>query len=225
MKLFFIVGILFFTLVSQSQTVGMLGTNFAAPTIDDKDNVYNPMPGEIIFDTSDSTFYGRTQSTTWISLGGSNAILPAGSILTFAASTCPAGYLAADGSEVDRTTYAELFAVIGIAHGSGNGGSTFNLPDYRGRFLRGLDGTAGRDPDATRTAMAAGGNTGDAVGSVQGHQVQSHNHSYNNSVTPVSVQGGSNYVIQADNVSAVTSSTGGNETRPINAYVNYCIKY
>ncbi len=58
--------------------------------------------------------------------------------------------------------------MIGTIHGAGDGATTFNLPDYRGRFLRGVDQGAGRDPDATgRTAPATGGNTGDTVGSIQ----------------------------------------------------------
>jgi microcystin-dependent protein len=69
---------------------------------------------------------------------------------------------------VSRTTYANLFAAIGTAHGSGDGVTTFTLPDYRGRFLRGVDEGAGRDPDApSRTAPSPGGNSGDAVGSIE----------------------------------------------------------
>jgi microcystin-dependent protein len=75
-----------------------------------------------------------------------------------------------DGSAVSRTgaTYSALFTVIGTLHGSGDGTTTYNLPDYRGRFLRGTDEAAGRDPDATsRVAANNGGATGDSVGSVQ----------------------------------------------------------
>ena len=93
---------------------------------------------------------------------------PAGMVMAFAGSTPPPGWLPCDGSLLSRTTYAVLFAVIGTGWGSGDGSTTFHLPDLRGRFLRGVDGAAGRDPNSgTRTAANAGGNTGNSVGSVQ----------------------------------------------------------
>ncbi len=73
---------------------------------------------------------------------------PAGEVITFAGNTAPAGFLMCDGSAVDRTTYANLFAVIGTTYGAGNGTSTFNLPDLRGEFIRGFD--AGRGIDTGR---------------------------------------------------------------------------
>ena len=93
---------------------------------------------------------------------------PPGVIFPYAAATPPAGWLLCDGAAVSRTTYAALFAIIGGSWGTGNGSTTFHLPDFRGRFLRGVDGAAGRDPNSgTRTAANSGGNTGNAVGSVQ----------------------------------------------------------
>lgn len=96
-----------------------------------------------------------------------------GSIVAYAcvanqASPPPDGWLLCDGRAVSRSTYDDLFAVIGTLHGGGDGVNTFNLPDYRGRFLRGVDDGTGRDPDAaTRSGAAVGGATGDKVGSVQ----------------------------------------------------------
>jgi len=58
---------------------------------------------------------------------------PAGTILAYGASSPPTGYLACDGSAVSRTTYATLFGVLGTTWGAGNGSTTFNLPDLRGR--------------------------------------------------------------------------------------------
>lgn len=123
---------------------------------------------------------------------------PVGSVVAFAgpSSSVPKGWLLCDGSAVDSTLMANkaLFAVIGESHGdAGDGaGLFFNLPDYRGRFLRGVDAGAARDPDSgTRTAMNSGGNTGDLEGSVQGDATAlpnasfgtsnagSHNHTYN----------------------------------------------
>ncbi len=101
-----------------------------------------------------------------------NDILPAGMIVPFAgdAASIPDGWLLCDGSEVTRITYDRLFAAIGTNYGYGDNATTFNLPDFRGRFLRGTDNGAGNDPDAgSRTESATGGNTGDAVGSWQSY--------------------------------------------------------
>lgn len=118
---------------------------------------------------------GRTSAALQQILVGS--IIPPGTIQSFGGGTVPDGWLLCDGATVNRTTYSALFAAVGTAHGSGDGSTTFHLPDLRGRFLRGADnmgtGAAGRDPDAAgRTAGNAGGNTGNAVGSVQGDAMQ-----------------------------------------------------
>lgn len=60
-----------------------------------------------------------------------------GNIIPSGAGTAPTGYLACDGSAVSRSTYAALFAVIGTTFGSGDGSTTFNLPNSSGLFLRG----------------------------------------------------------------------------------------
>src|SRR5690349_17632806 len=57
--------------------------------------------------------------------------MPVATIVPFGGSTSPPGWLIADGSEVSRTQYADLFAVIGTTYGAGNGTTTFNLPDLR----------------------------------------------------------------------------------------------
>ena len=67
----------------------------------------------------------------------------AGIIEMFAGSTAPTGWLICDGSAVSRTTYATLFAVVGTTYGTGDGSTTFNLPDMRGRVAVGVgNGTA-----------------------------------------------------------------------------------
>ena len=60
-----------------------------------------------------------------------------GEIKPFAGSTIPTGWLLCDGSAVSRTTYSELFTVIGTTYGTGDGSTTFNLPDLRNRFMVG----------------------------------------------------------------------------------------
>lgn len=154
-----------------------------------------------------------------------SSFVPAGGVMMFAGTSAPTGYLMCDGSAVSRTTYAALYAVIGDSCGSGNGTTTFNLPDYRGRFIRGTDGGSGRDPDSSsRTAMASGGNTGNNVGSVQTADLASHGHliplSTNTGILTRAVQG-----TGTTSGNGNSGLTGGNETRPINAYANFIIKY
>lgn len=97
-----------------------------------------------------------------------NSLVPVGTVIAYAGRAAPAGWLLCDGRAVNRMTYSSLFDVIGGTHGTGDGTTTFNLPDYRGRFLRGVDSGAGRDPDrGGRVALAMGGNVGDNVGTLQ----------------------------------------------------------
>ena len=62
-----------------------------------------------------------------------NTNTPVGSISLFAGTTAPNGWLICDGSAVSRTTYANLFSVIGTTYGTGDGSATFNIPDLQGR--------------------------------------------------------------------------------------------
>lgn len=67
--------------------------------------------------------------------------VPTGSLIGYPTANVPAGYLEANGQAVSRTDYAALFAILSTTYGSGNGTTTFNLPDCRGRSLIGRDGT------------------------------------------------------------------------------------
>lgn len=80
---------------------------------------------------------------------------PPGNIAATARATAPSGWLIADGAAVSRTTYSGLFAAIGTAYGTGNGSTTFNLPDYRGRVVVGTDASG-----AHATGITANGQTG-----------------------------------------------------------------
>src|SRR5882724_8974834 len=156
---------------------------------------------------------------------------PPGSVMAYMGTNAPSGWLLCDGLEASRTTYARLFAVIGTSNGSGDGVTTFNLPDLRGTFLRGLDGTAGVDPDkATRTAAKPGGNTGNALGSLQTDQLRSHNHVNGSFNRLLQVSNGTNTTTPGTDVtpsepdiidSQPIIPAGGNETRPRKIYVNY----
>lgn len=90
-----------------------------------------------------------------VSISGTNGIqasaLPflVGQVCYFALPNAPTGFLPLDGRAISRTTYAALFAAIGTTYGSGDGSTTFNLPDARGEFLRGVDNGRGVDPGRT----------------------------------------------------------------------------
>jgi microcystin-dependent protein len=98
---------------------------------------------------------------------------PIGTIIPFAgtlniASIESQGWLYCNGNSISRTDYATLFAVIGAAYGGGDLQTTFDLPDFRGTFMRGVTGSTNNDPEAaSRKAAASGGNTGNNIGSVQ----------------------------------------------------------
>ena len=72
-------------------------------------------------------------------------MVPSGTVLYFAGSAAPAGWLKANGAAVSRTAYAALFAAIGTTYGGGDFRNTFNLPDLRGEFIRGWDDGRGVD--------------------------------------------------------------------------------
>jgi len=74
--------------------------------------------------------------------------LPSGVVIPYAGLSAPSGFLICDGSLISRTTYANLFGLIGEFYGEGDLSTTFAIPDMQGRFIRGLDNGAGRDPDA-----------------------------------------------------------------------------
>ncbi len=154
-------------------------------------------------------------------------LVPTGTITMFGGASAPAGYLLCNGAAVSRTTYANLFAVIATNYGNGDASTTFNVPDFRGIFPRGVDSGAGNDPDAASRTAVNGGNSGDNVGSFEADVFGSHTHSV---VYPVVTGvGGATHVLVSQsqpNYSEATntSAAGGNETRPKNLYVNFIIK-
>ena len=118
-----------------------------------------PATGDIRFNTSLTQFEGYNGSG-WGEIANG---VPAGSVFTFATSTVPSGYLECNGAAVSRSTYASLFSSISTTWGTGDGSSTFNLPDLRGQFVRGWDNSAGVD-------------SGRSFASSQSDQNKTHNH-------------------------------------------------
>jgi hypothetical protein len=171
---------------------------------------YTPASGELIVNVT--TILGSgTQSAWTVSLSAPIlSTVPTGTILAFGAETAPGGYLECNGASVLRADYSDLFGVIGTAWGTADG-THFNIPDLRGKFPRGWDHAATNDPDrAARTAQAAGGQTGDKVGTIQGYAA--------------GVSGSICY--HPDNGTLIINWYQNiTETRPINANVMYVIKY
>lgn len=97
-----------------------------------------------------STGFGTPENATFAALTATSAVIggkdisqltPTGAIMPFAGSVAPVGWLVCDGTAVSRTTYAALFTAIDTAYGAGDGSTTFNIPNAKGRNLSGLDAT------------------------------------------------------------------------------------
>lgn len=165
---------------------------------------------------------------------------PVAVVLPYAGATAPTGWLLCDGSAVSRTVFASLFASIGTTYGSGDGLSTFNLPDMRGVFVRG----AGSQTISGQTYTGT-------LGTKQGDQMQGHKHTDSGHThtgsTPAQtatglVGGGGTISLSAGNTTnpvTINSSTAnlgdptattygtpriGTQTHPANMALNYIIK-
>ena len=182
----------------------------------------SPSDGQIVTQTNGVTYRWNLAKTRWDAVvNQTQQVVAVGMIAAFAESVNDADWLFCDGSAVSRSTYAVLFAKIGVMYGAGNGSTTFNLPDYRGEFLRGQDAGAGVDPDAASRLWRGDGIGGDIVGSKQLDEFKLHNHTNGFFVTsnsrPDSLGGAPNPALTN------TGNTGGSETRPVNTYVRYYI--
>jgi len=169
----------------------------------------------------------------WVDVGGGGSGSgsgPIGSIIYYPSSSPPDGYLKANGASLDTLIYSDLFSIFGYTFGGS--GSSFNLPDLRGEFLRGWDDSRGVD-------------SGRTIGSSQSDSTAlpnnpfgtsnpgNHSHGYN---------GGSLKSLQGDNAGNDDYAGGGGttggagshthtinggdpETRPRNVALLVCIKY
>jgi hypothetical protein len=112
-----------------------------------------------------------TNAPEWVTLSTAGNV-PAGVLNPYAGATAPTGWLLCYGQSISRATYATLFTAIGTTYGTASG-TTFNLPDMRGRAVAGQDDMGGTS--ANRLTTAGGGLDGDVLGAVGGSQ--SHMHS------------------------------------------------
>jgi len=146
---------------------------------------------------------------------------PVGEIIIFPVTTPPTGYLICDGSAISRTTYSDLFTVLGTSYGPGDGSTTFNLPDLRGEFVRGSDNGRGADTGRVIGSWQTGTKVTNDNGSAPAvHTIANINQ---NSVDPTDI----NMLIYYN--AAGTSTTAGSTfvgmVRPRNVAMNYCIRF
>jgi microcystin-dependent protein len=165
--------------------------------------------------TFDGVVGGTTPAAgTFTTLYASNFV---GLVAHFAVNTAPTGWLKANGAAVSRTTYSALFAVIGTTFGSGDGSTTFNVPDLRGEFIRGMDDGRGVD-------------SGRVFGSAQTDQNASHTHQITR--MDIAQAGASSGRVQFYEAATgkpltllVTGTSGGTEARPRSIALSACIKF
>lgn len=164
-----------------------------------------------------------------LSNAGNQKIIPVGVVFP-APLTSLAGYLLCNGQAVSRTTYSALYALIGTSFGSGDGSTTFNVPDYRGCFLRGLGGDSAADM-YTKQPMGAPNITGNYYGQGDNTQFSAHfSGAFKQGANVGRRDPGSadwhEYPTLDFDASASNSIYGAaNEIRPVNFAINFFIKY
>ena len=201
------------TTLGSSNGIGTvtIGTGITALLVDGNARVTGILSvgqGTITIDGNTNTISGIASVTDAF---GSYLSIPPGTVISVAASVAPAGYLKANGAEISRTTYSALFGCIGTSFGAGTAGTTFSIPDLRGEFIRGwVDDRVGID---TQTSF----------GRSQNDSFRSHTHTFNGGTlkgclndSPADDYAGSG---------GTTNATGGDETRPRNIALLYCIRY
>jgi microcystin-dependent protein len=191
-----------------------------------------PIAGLQVYDTNLKGYY-YYDGAIWDCVS-----IAAGTVNYFANATAPHGYLACAGQAVNRTTYAELFTAIGTLYGVGDGATTFNLPDLRGEFVRGVDNAGGTakgvdagrvigtgQTDAGRNVTGTVNSCEDQVaGTIVSGAFTSYTGGYTMTWTP---NGGQGSIRQATlDASASWGATHtSNEFRPRNLAMLPCIKF
>ncbi|MDR0507540.1 MAG: tail fiber protein [Dysgonamonadaceae bacterium] len=190
--------------------------------------------------------YSALSSVPYAEVATNATGIPAGTLIAFAGDVdkIPAGWLLCDGRDISRSEYADLYDAIGTAWGHGDNATTFNLPDTRGQFLRGVANGSTNDPDKnSRLPLKEGGNSADKVGSSQGDAIRNITGSFNvhgrgtaftgvsgtfgrtNNDGTASDYGSNDRGSTVVNFDASRTVPTGGENRPKNIYVNYIIKY
>ena len=192
--------------------------------------------GDVVTETATQTLTNKTLDAPSFSnavfTGDGSALTGVGitgAISAFAFTSVPTGWLECDGSTVSRATYSDLFTAIGDTFGAGDGSTTFAIPDLRAEFIRGWDN--GRGADSSRVF----GSTQDEAFKLHGHPSR---RTRTQGIAPDPDGGGILVDSNAtqSNVAAYTGTPsnvygrhiggeGGDETRPRNVAMMYCIKF
>jgi len=194
--------------------------NFDAPGVGGGRMIISGVTGNVGIGTANPSVKlevaGRIKDSTGF-------ITPVGELTMFAGSTAPPGWLLCNGSAVNRTTYASLFAAIGSAWGAGDGVTTFNLPDMRGRAPIGAGAGSGL------TNRTLGQTLGEETHVLTIAEMPSHTHAYIMDQACCAGNSGSGgqpltHSLTQTNTTAAGGSAGHNNMQP-SAVVNYIIKY
>lgn len=178
---------------------------------------------------STPTYQAKVTNLTDVNAQSFTQFLPAGVVVPYAGAAAPSGYLLCDGSAVSRTTYAALFAVLSTAFGSGDGSTTFNLPDMRETIPVGV-GTRGAGVTAHDTYT---------LGQFKDDQMQGHVHdvyvrNQQPPTTPARIQpsntGGIENTLSGQMSGPVSDGTNGTPRTGTTTHgkqmgLNYIIKY
>ena len=180
----------------------------------------NGTAGQVVQSDGDGSFSYLTLPAAFLS----------GMVMPYAGASAPSGWLLSYGQAISRSTYSDLFSAIGTTYGVGDGSTTFNVPDFRGRTIAGQDDMGG--VSANRLTNQSGGLNGDTLGAAGGSETHTltvaeippHTHTMNGSV-----QSGSstNCAVGQGSPEIETNPTGGgaahNNVQPT-IIVNYIIK-
>jgi microcystin-dependent protein len=168
------------------------------------------------------------QLQTYIEQAIADITLPVGVVQAYAGATAPTGFLLCDGSAISRSTYSDLFNIIGTTYGVGDGSTTFNLPDLRGKHPMGYDSTQTEFNTLNKTG-------GEKKHTLTINQIPAHDHSISHVAVGLNAPG---YNTWEENLasgtgltykaSAKTNQTGdGQSFNVLDPYItmNYIIKY
>lgn len=213
--------------LSTLSTVGSSQIDANAVTASELNISGNGSSGQVVQSDGDGSFSYASLGTSFLS----------GMVMPYAGSSAPTGFLLCGGQAVSRTTYSDLFAVVGTTYGVGDGSSTFNLPDLQGRVVAGKDDMSGSS--ANRLTDQTGGLNGDTLGDTGGSEThilteaQLPAHSHGSVVTNVSAtfkintgDGGASVVQTINQTKSATSTGSGsahNNVQPT-IILNYIIK-